>query len=146
MGIRTIFRQPSCKPLSTPTLRCSKEKKKLQPVHGMRLPVFLLFTYNTTRSWSLDFVSTTLPNLFYSKRQIHQYMETGNIDAFDHAANCLVSIGSQLDLPFAYRTFNATSMPLTRSFQKILVFVSCGLERVIAQTNVVDLAVCLLRV
>jgi hypothetical protein len=73
-------------------------------------------------------------------------METGNIDAFDHAANCLVSIGSQLDLPFAYGTFNATPMPLTRSFQKILVFVSCGLERVIAQTNVVDLAVCLLRV
>jgi hypothetical protein len=83
----------------------------------VRLPVFLLFTYNTTRSWSLDFASTPLPNLFYCKRQILQYMETVDIDAFDHAANCLVSVGSQLDLPFAYWMLNATPMSFHKSFQ-----------------------------
>jgi hypothetical protein len=30
--------------------------------------------------------------------------------------------------------------------KEILVFVPCGLQKVIAQTNVMDLAVCLLRV
>ncbi|KAH8625996.1 hypothetical protein IG631_19875 [Alternaria alternata] len=114
--------------------------------HGLRLPVFLLsaqhyLSTNTGFLLSHDFQIFSVP-----KDRFHQHMETGDIDTFDHAVKLpsfrLLAIeytGCLLDV---YYYTNV----LAQVFPKVLGCVLCGLEKVIAQTNAVNRAVCFLQV
>jgi hypothetical protein len=95
MGIRTIFRQPSCKPLSTCDPSLFQNKNTLESVHGGQNPVRPYLWVETSRlppiytalvvdkHWIFTF--TRLPNLLYSKRQLYQRMKLGKTVTFDYA-------------------------------------------------------------
>jgi hypothetical protein len=156
MGIRTIFRQPSCKPLSTCDPSLFQNKNKLESVHGGQNPVRPYLWVETSRlppiytalvvdkHW--NFIFTRLPNLLYSKRQLYQRMKLGKTVTFYYAVKlpsfrrlAIEYTGCLLDV-YCYTNVFAQVFP------KVLGCVLCGLGEIVAQTYAVDLAVCFLQV